>query len=157
MLLWRGIQLLILHIVREGKRPPYPLPTSYPLQVTNLIIRNFGLSGPKPGPPRNVTVREEENGFIISWQHPAEKTHLVQYYTIRYRTDGPWKDLNKARIRPEDTFYLGERVFFIIYIVQWLKASILSLFIFSFFSSKEFFYRKKMDFLNEIKYRNILC
>ncbi|XP_043474401.1 protein turtle-like isoform X2 [Leptopilina heterotoma] len=71
-----------------------------------LYPRIMRPKGPKPGPPRNVTVREEENGFIISWQHPAEKTHLVQYYTIRYRTDGPWKDLNKARIRPEDTFYL---------------------------------------------------
>ncbi|XP_063222790.1 protein turtle isoform X3 [Bacillus rossius redtenbacheri] len=62
--------------------------------------------GPKPGPPRNLTVTEISNGFLITWQSPLERSHLVQYYTIKFRTDGPWKTLNKAQIRPEDTSFL---------------------------------------------------
>lgn len=62
--------------------------------------------GPKPGPPRNVTVTEIHNGFLITWEPPLERSHLVQYYTIRYRTDSVWKTLNKVQIRPEDNSYL---------------------------------------------------
>ncbi|KRT78950.1 Immunoglobulin, partial [Oryctes borbonicus] len=62
--------------------------------------------GPKPGPPRNLTVTEVSNGFLISWQPPLERANIIQHYTIKYRTDGPWKTLNKGHIRPEDTQYL---------------------------------------------------
>ncbi|XP_046664136.1 protein turtle-like isoform X3 [Homalodisca vitripennis] len=62
--------------------------------------------GPRPGHPRNLTVTEVHNGFIITWQAPQDKANLVQYYTIKYRTDGPWKTLNKAQIRAEETSYL---------------------------------------------------
>lgn len=64
--------------------------------------------GPKPGTPRNLTVTEISNGFLITWQPPMERSHLIQYYTIKYKTDGPWKTLNKGQIRPEETSYLGE-------------------------------------------------
>ncbi|XP_076297726.1 protein turtle isoform X3 [Lasioglossum baleicum] len=63
-------------------------------------------SGPKPGPPKNLTVTEVSNGFLITWQAPVERNHLIQYYTIKYKTDGPWKTLNKGQIRPEETNYL---------------------------------------------------
>ncbi|KAL6438355.1 hypothetical protein ACFW04_004483 [Cataglyphis niger] len=63
-------------------------------------------SGPKPGTPRNLTVTEISNGFLITWQPPMERSHLIQYYTIKYKTDGPWKTLNKGQIRPEETSYL---------------------------------------------------
>ncbi|CAK9821219.1 Protein turtle [Anthophora plagiata] len=62
--------------------------------------------GPKPGPPKNLTVTEVSNGFLITWQPPVERNHLIQYYTIKYKTDGPWKTLNKGQIRPEETSYL---------------------------------------------------
>ncbi|XP_052122003.1 protein turtle [Frankliniella occidentalis] len=62
--------------------------------------------GPKPGPPRNLTVTEYPNGFLISWQTPLEKANLVQYYTIKYRTDAQWKTLNKQQIRSEETSFL---------------------------------------------------
>ncbi|XP_076226998.1 protein turtle isoform X7 [Nomia melanderi] len=62
--------------------------------------------GPKPGPPKNLTVTEISNGFLITWQAPVERNHLIQYYTIKYKTDGPWKTLNKGQIRPEETSYL---------------------------------------------------
>ncbi|XP_012236709.1 protein turtle-like isoform X3 [Bombus vosnesenskii] len=62
--------------------------------------------GPKPGPPKNLTVTEVSNGFLISWEAPVERNHLIQYYTIKYKTDGPWKTLNKGQIRPEETSYL---------------------------------------------------
>lgn len=50
---------------------------------------------------------EISNGFLITWQPPPERNHLIQYYTIKYKTDGPWKTLNKGQIRPEETSYLG--------------------------------------------------
>lgn len=68
-----------------------------------ITIRTLG---PKPGPPRNLTVTEISNGFLITWQQPLERSHLIQYYTIKYKTDGPWKTLNKGQIRPEETSYL---------------------------------------------------
>lgn len=78
------------------------------------MILNFTVSslGPKPGVPRNLTVTEISNGFLITWQPPLERANLIQYYTIKYRTDGPWKNLNKGQIRPEDTQYLGKFLFF---------------------------------------------
>ncbi|XP_026296255.1 protein turtle isoform X12 [Apis mellifera] len=63
-------------------------------------------SGPKPGPPKNLTVTEVSNGFLITWEAPVERNHLIQYYTIKYKTDGPWKTLNKGQIRAEETSYL---------------------------------------------------
>ncbi|XP_018573368.1 protein turtle isoform X3 [Anoplophora glabripennis] len=62
--------------------------------------------GPKPGIPRNLTVTENNNGFLISWMPPLERANLIQHYVIKYRTDGPWKILNKGQIRPEETNYL---------------------------------------------------
>ncbi|XP_030380444.1 LOW QUALITY PROTEIN: protein turtle [Scaptodrosophila lebanonensis] len=63
-------------------------------------------AGPKPGPPRNVSVTEVSNGFLISWQSPLERAHIVKFYTIKYRTDAQWKTLNRGQIRPEETQYL---------------------------------------------------
>ncbi|XP_059471530.1 protein turtle-like isoform X2 [Neocloeon triangulifer] len=82
--------------------------------------------GPKPGPPRNVTVNEISNGFLINWQAPAERSHLVQYYTIKYKTDAQWKVLNKGQIRAEETSYLvknlvGGRTYHICVVAHALK------------------------------------
>lgn len=46
------------------------------------------------------------NGFLISWQAPLERAHIVKFYTIKYRTDAQWKTLNRGQIRPEETQYL---------------------------------------------------
>ncbi|KAK9693380.1 hypothetical protein QE152_g34250 [Popillia japonica] len=67
----------------------------------------FKPKGPKPGPPRNLTVTE--------------------HYTIKYRTDGPWKTLNKGQIRPEDTQYLvknlvGGRTYYFRVLASSLKS-----------------------------------
>ncbi|XP_017075351.2 protein turtle isoform X2 [Drosophila eugracilis] len=64
------------------------------------------VKGPKPGPPRNVSVTEVSNGFLITWQSPLERAHIVKFYTIKYRTDAQWKTLNRGQIRPEETQYL---------------------------------------------------
>jgi immunoglobulin superfamily member 9B len=77
---------------------------SPPIVILTPLFRS--LLGPKPGPPRNLTVTEIPNGFLISWQVPLERAHLVQFYTIKYRTDGQWKTLNRGQIRPEETSYL---------------------------------------------------
>ncbi|CAH0560776.1 unnamed protein product [Brassicogethes aeneus] len=78
------------------------------VQVTPTPFHNTDQSnsGPKPGLPRNLTVTEISNGFLITWMPPTERANLIQHYVIKYRTDGPWKTLNKAQIRPEDTHYL---------------------------------------------------
>lgn len=56
-----------------------------------------------------MTVTEIPSGFLITWMPPLDRANLVTYYTIKYRTDGPWKDLSRNRIRPEDTSYLGKK------------------------------------------------
>ncbi|XP_069675339.1 protein turtle isoform X2 [Periplaneta americana] len=83
--------------------------------------------GPKPGPPRNLTVTEINNGFLITWQSPLERAHLVQYYTIKYKTDSGWKTLNKGSIRPEETSYLvknlvGGRTYYFRVLANSLKS-----------------------------------
>lgn len=84
------------------------------------------ITGPKPGQPRNLTVTEIPNGFLISWQVPLERAHLVQFYTIKYRTDASWKTLNRGQIRPEETSYLvknlvGGRTYYFRVIANSLK------------------------------------
>nr|XP_029720281.1 protein turtle-like isoform X5 [Aedes albopictus] len=83
--------------------------------------------GPKPGQPRNVSVLEIPNGFLISWQVPLERPHLVQFYTIKYRTDAQWKTLNRGQIRPEETSYLvknlvGGRTYYFRVLANSLKS-----------------------------------
>ncbi|XP_011500323.1 PREDICTED: protein turtle-like isoform X3 [Ceratosolen solmsi marchali] len=79
------------------------------------------IGGPRPGPPRNVSVAEISNGFLITWMPPLERSHLVKFYTINFKTDGPWKTLNKGQIRPEDTSYLmknlvgGRTYYFVVF------------------------------------------
>ncbi|CAH2244755.1 jg5591 [Pararge aegeria aegeria] len=92
--------------------------TTYEFQVNSKNTIGEGMMskaitirtlGPKSGPPRNLTVTEVHNGFLITWQAPLERAHLVQYYTIKYRTDAQWKTLNRGQIRPEETSYLGPK------------------------------------------------
>ncbi|XP_053612215.1 protein turtle-like isoform X3 [Plodia interpunctella] len=89
--------------------------TTYEFQVNSKNTIGEGMMsktitirtlGPKSGPPRNLTVTEVHNGFLITWQAPLERAQLVQYYTIKYRTDAQWKTLNRGQIRPEETSYL---------------------------------------------------
>uniref|UniRef100_A0A182PJ73 Protein turtle n=1 Tax=Anopheles epiroticus TaxID=199890 RepID=A0A182PJ73_9DIPT len=87
----------------------------------------FRPTGPKPGQPRNVTVVEIPNGFLISWQVPLERAHLVHFYTIKYRTDAQWKTLNRGQIRPEETSYLvknlvGGRTYYFRVLANSLKS-----------------------------------
>ncbi|XP_076333287.1 protein turtle-like isoform X2 [Tachypleus tridentatus] len=49
-------------------------------------------SGPKPSPPRNLTVQETENGLLISWLPPLNQKVPVAFYYVEYRTQSkPWK------------------------------------------------------------------
>ncbi|KAL0267074.1 UNVERIFIED_CONTAM: hypothetical protein PYX00_009440 [Menopon gallinae] len=81
---------------------------TFPTDATGatLIPPIFKPKGPRPGPPKNLTVTEITNGFLISWEPPNERANLVLHYTIKYRTDAQWKTLNKGTIRPEETQYL---------------------------------------------------
>lgn len=74
-----------------------------PFSITTWI---WPITGPRPSQPRNVNVTELNNGFLIFWQPPLERTELIQHYSIAYRTDSHWKTLNRDRIRPEDTSFL---------------------------------------------------
>ena len=65
--------------------------------------------GPRPGPPRNISITELDNGFLLTWAPPAERIELLKHYTIMSRTDKEWKDLSRnAKIRPDETKYIGE-------------------------------------------------
>ncbi|XP_076321273.1 protein turtle homolog B-like isoform X2 [Tachypleus tridentatus] len=49
-------------------------------------------SGPKPFPPRNVTVQETDDGVLISWLSPLNQKVPVAFYYVEYRTQSkPWK------------------------------------------------------------------
>uniref|UniRef100_A0A336LVW2 CSON002677 protein n=1 Tax=Culicoides sonorensis TaxID=179676 RepID=A0A336LVW2_CULSO len=91
-------------------KPPQPPQSATQTTTTQLPDHHFKTmpdeAGPKPGQPRNLTVTEIPNGFLITWQSPLERPQLVQYYTIKYRTDAQWKTLNRGQIRPEETSYL---------------------------------------------------
>lgn len=74
-----------------------------------------------------MSVLEIPNGFLISWQVPLERAHLVQFYTIKYRTDAQWKTLNRGQIRPEETSYLvknlvGGRTYYFRVLANSLKS-----------------------------------
>lgn len=86
----------------------WPLYTNQTLKHNNYTTTAFLSPGIKPGVPRNITVTELSNGFLITWMAPTERADLIQHYVIRYRTDGPWKPLSKTLIRPEDTQFLGK-------------------------------------------------
>uniref|UniRef100_A0A6B2ECB6 Putative neural cell adhesion molecule l1 n=1 Tax=Phlebotomus kandelakii TaxID=1109342 RepID=A0A6B2ECB6_9DIPT len=110
--------------------------TMYEFQVVGKNVLGDGLMskimtirtlGPKPGVPRNLTVTEVSNGFLITWQTPLERAHLIQFYTIKYRTDAQWKTLNRGQIRPEDTSYLvknlvGGRTYYFRVLANSLKS-----------------------------------
>ncbi|XP_063535077.1 protein turtle isoform X1 [Cydia strobilella] len=85
---------------------PKPAPTPAGPPDEKVFPTAPEATGPKSGPPRNLTVTEVHNGFLITWQAPLERASLVQYYTIKYRTDAHWKTLNRGQIRPEETSYL---------------------------------------------------
>jgi hypothetical protein len=58
---------------------------------------------------------------------PLERAHLVQFYTIKYRTDAQWKTLNRGQIRPEETSYLvknlvGGRTYYFRVLANSLKS-----------------------------------
>ncbi|RVE46867.1 hypothetical protein evm_008512 [Chilo suppressalis] len=98
----KAITIRTLDVGAKPKAPATP-----PGPVDEKIFKNAPEgSGPKSGPPRNLTVTEVHNGFLITWQAPLERANLVQYYTIKYRTDAQWKTLNRGQIRPEETSYL---------------------------------------------------
>ncbi|XP_015914377.1 protein turtle [Parasteatoda tepidariorum] len=49
-------------------------------------------SGPKPWPPRNVTVERGQMGVVISWQPPKNLTIPIAFYFVEHRTDdGQWQ------------------------------------------------------------------
>ncbi|VVC89955.1 unnamed protein product [Leptidea sinapis] len=66
--------------------------TTYEFQVNSKNTIGEGMMskaitirtlGPKSGPPRNLTVTEVHNGFLITWQSPLERSNLVQTYYFR--------------------------------------------------------------------------
>ncbi|XP_023238689.1 protein turtle-like isoform X2 [Centruroides sculpturatus] len=49
-------------------------------------------AGPKPWPPRNVTITNTPHGVLISWLPPMNKSIPVAFYYVEYKTeDRPWK------------------------------------------------------------------
>ena len=68
--------------------------------------------GPKPSPPKNITVVSTKDGILISWEPPSPSDSVVPvaYYDIEYRTnETPTRKLNKKKILGETTKYLGKQ------------------------------------------------
>ncbi|XP_060841197.1 protein turtle isoform X5 [Rhopalosiphum padi] len=113
-----SIRTLAVPLTVAKKTSPAPPVTELPPPPSD---------GPKPGPPRNVSIAEVKNGFVISWEAPLERANLVRYYVINYKTDGIWRTLNKAQIRAEDTHYLikslvGGRTYYFRVVAYSLKS-----------------------------------
>ncbi|XP_050542439.1 protein turtle-like isoform X2 [Daktulosphaira vitifoliae] len=140
-----SIRTLAVPLTVAKKPSPAPPVTEFPpppsddvVDYSDLILPTessgatmyppvFRPKGPRPGAPRNLSITEVRNGFVISWQAPLERAHLVQYYVIHYKTDGIWRNLNKAQIRADDTSYLvkslvGGRTYYFRVVAYSLKS-----------------------------------
>lgn len=61
--------------------------------------------GPKPWPPRNVSIEKGPLGVVITWQPPKNQTVPVAFYFVEHRTDdGQWQRWGPIR---DETSYLG--------------------------------------------------
>lgn len=48
--------------------------------------------GPKPGPPRNVSVAKVAQGWVVFWLPPVNKSVPVAYYRVEFREGtGAWQ------------------------------------------------------------------
>jgi len=52
-------------------------------------------AGPRPNPPRNLTVWQTNDGLHIAWQAPAYSPVAVHQYVIEYKTVGQWVPLGE--------------------------------------------------------------
>ncbi|XKL61367.1 hypothetical protein PGB90_008424 [Kerria lacca] len=75
--------------------------------ATTNSFQSDAKAGPRPGPPRNVSIHEVDSGFLLTWAAPQERADLLKYYTILYRTDRDWRDLTKnTKLRADETKYI---------------------------------------------------
>ncbi|XP_064078244.1 protein turtle-like isoform X11 [Macrobrachium nipponense] len=83
----------------------FPTDSSGSTYVPTILNPSGSLPlGPKPAPPRNVTVEKVSDGFVISWLPPLDSVVPVAYYDIEYRVDGSWKKLNSEHIVDEHSY-----------------------------------------------------
>jgi hypothetical protein len=61
------------------------------------------------GPPRNVSVRMTEDGFLVTWQPPEFGSDELRTYTVRWTQASREYIYGSAETR--DTSFLGEPVF----------------------------------------------
>lgn len=83
----------------------------------NCIIVCFHIAllflylGPKPWPPRNVSIEKGPLGVVINWQPPKNQTVPVAFYFVEHRTDdGQWQRWGPIR---DETSYLGNFLSFV--------------------------------------------
>ncbi|UYV84879.1 IGSF9B [Cordylochernes scorpioides] len=63
------------------------------------------VSGPKPWPPRNVTVNKTPQGLHIQWMPPLNRSVPIAFYYVEYRTgDQAWQRGEPVK---DHTSYLG--------------------------------------------------
>ncbi|KAK3862557.1 hypothetical protein Pcinc_031593 [Petrolisthes cinctipes] len=56
---------------------------------------------PPPLPPRNLTIKKATDGtegYILSWEPPANQEIKVIYYDIEFRIEGMWRKFNDKKI-----------------------------------------------------------
>lgn len=85
----------------------YPTGTDAPIFPTDVHGSTYiptvqRPSGPKPWPPRNVTVMKTKEGVKISWAPPHNQSVPVVFYYVEYRTtDKSWQRIGPIKDKTE--------------------------------------------------------
>ncbi|KAK3588825.1 hypothetical protein CHS0354_028474 [Potamilus streckersoni] len=62
--------------------------------------------GPRPSPPRNLSVIGDPLGLVLSWLPPENTSVPIFYYTVEYRTDGDWVSEQSNIFHPNTSYIL---------------------------------------------------
>ncbi|KAL3886696.1 hypothetical protein ACJMK2_026675 [Sinanodonta woodiana] len=62
--------------------------------------------GPRPSPPRNLSVSGDPLGIVLSWLPPENTSVPIFYYTVEYRTDGDWVSEQSNVLHPNTSYIL---------------------------------------------------
>ena len=75
--------------------------------MRNFINQFILLDEDDIGPPRNVQVRATIDGYLLSWDPPAQSKEKLKTYTVRWFEKDSQKLLGLADTT--DTYYLGQK------------------------------------------------
>jgi len=74
------------------------------------IIIYMLVTGPRPNPPSNISVRQDNDGLHIAWVAPKYSPVTIQDYVIEYKTVGQWVPVRAPQPADQDTEYTWKTV-----------------------------------------------